>query len=243
MRKCTYCGKEYPDDVNECPEDGQPLTPKPGTPPPLPPGVGMQSQASAKNGEPLATTSLILGIISLVCGPFFGIPAVICGHIAVNQARGKNGKAVAGLVTGYFGILITGLAIMAGMLLPALAKAKQKAVQIHCVSNMKQIGLAARVWAGKNDNTLPQNFLQLTNELAVAGPNVFICPADTNLHASAPGTIPVWDSHNISYEFVTPGMSLSNADKVVIVRCPIHGTELLGDGSVHIVRQPYHPTE
>ena len=52
-------------------------------------------------------------------------------------------------------VVIAIIAILAAMLLPALAKAKAKALQITCVGNLKQFGLAFQMYADDNQDTCP----------------------------------------------------------------------------------------
>ena len=71
-------------------------------------------------------------------------------NVPVQNADAKRGFTIIELL-----VVIAIIAILAGLVLPALARAKQKGIQTSCLSNLKQIGIAVQMYAHDNDDTLP----------------------------------------------------------------------------------------
>ena len=77
-------------------------------------------------------------------------------------------------------VVIAIIAILAAMLLPSLAKAKEKARQAGCLNNLKQIGLSLSVYIDSSENRMPtaMNFGAKAND-QTGCINAYARPAST----------------------------------------------------------------
>ncbi len=66
--------------------------------------------------------------------------------------------------------------ILAGLLTPGLFKAKQQAGKVSCANNMKQIGTALELYAGKHSDTYASTLLELNTDNDIDDTNVLNCP-------------------------------------------------------------------
>lgn len=141
------------------------------------------------------------------------------------------------IVGGLLVLAIPILAVVAGMTLPALAKAKDKAQRIQCVNNLKMLGLAARVFATDHEDQYPKGWNELKEE--IGSPRILHCPADT-VHTSVPTTFEQALSES-SYVYEGVGASETNLTRVIVL-CPYHHNVLLADGSVQQLPKGGGPT-
>lgn len=147
-----------------------------GAPSPLP-MTPVEVKTSA-----MAITSLVLGVlgfcgITAVVGLILGIVALV----KINRSGGRlsgQGLAIAGICVSAF-MLLFSIPMMAAMMLPALSQAKQKAQAINCVNNLKQLGLAVRIYANDHNDQLPPAATWCDAiQGSVGSPKVFQCPSE-----------------------------------------------------------------
>jgi prepilin-type N-terminal cleavage/methylation domain-containing protein len=120
-------------------------------------------------------------------------------------------------------VVIAIIAILASLLLPSLARAKEKSKRIACLNNLRQIGLSLLFYTEGSDNKMPSaitygskagdpntapdtvkytdRFDGVPSALSVANPRVFWCPSDTFNKPSSP-LIKSNDFSSYRYRFV-----------------------------------------
>jgi len=149
---------------------------------PAPPPLTDAAAAVTPKTNALAVTSLVLGILGMFTCGFTALFGLILGIIAVTKVKNSrgalsgNGIALAGLIVSAVALFM--VPILAGMLLPALAAAKQKAQEINCINNEKQLALAVRIYSNDNTNHFPPAATWCDAITTYAGnAKAFKCPA------------------------------------------------------------------
>ncbi|HSY19230.1 MAG TPA: type II secretion system protein [Candidatus Acidoferrales bacterium] len=142
---------------------------------------------------------------------------------AEDQPRRASWEAGTGAVASGFTLIellvvIAIIAILAGMLLPALAKAKQKAQGIQCISNLKQLSLGWKMYAGDNQDMLVPNGDETHQPATLADPsNAQWCPGRQDLAAQlSPAGAPT----NIGGDWIKYGLLYPYLKTLGVYKCP-----------------------
>ena len=152
---CIRCGHENPAEANVCINCGQPLTAQAARFPGEAPSAAAPAGEARTDGK--ATASLVLGLLSLVCGLLAGIPAVILGHISLSNIRKSGGRlkgegiALAGLIMGYISLVaIPFLLIIAAIAIPNLLRSRIAANEASAVGSIRTINTSEITYAASN---------------------------------------------------------------------------------------------
>ena len=130
-------------------------------------------------------------------------------------------------------VVIAIIAVLAAMLLPSLAKAKNRAKEITCVNNLKQIGLGLRIWADDQGDKFPwqvdvslngsQNSPNWADNFGVASAQLadvklLVCPTDTATvnHPTPANWKALRGDLNVSY-FVGTGTNSASVNKTIVI--------------------------
>jgi prepilin-type N-terminal cleavage/methylation domain-containing protein/prepilin-type processing-associated H-X9-DG protein len=106
-------------------------------------------------------------------------------------------------------VVVAIIAILAGMLLPVLSKAREKARRVNCAGNLKQIGLSLLMYSGDFDGFFPNrqantstNFEPMVNQNYVQDGKVWSCPSRTSVMTLG---------SNSAYRYIGSGLKDDNA--------------------------------
>jgi len=176
---CPHCGAQIADDAKVCEACGAELSQQqppaaPAEPPP----------AFAPRTSPMAIWSLVLGILGwFVCVTV--VPGVILGILGLKQVKEKpreftgSGLAIAGIAVSAVGVFVFAVVMMlAAILFPVFARAREAARTSTCLNNVRQLCTAAMVYSNDYDGKYPMaaNWCDATKKYARV-PSVYKCPS------------------------------------------------------------------
>jgi len=92
----------------------------------------------------------------------------------LNHARFARGFTLVELL-----VVIAIIAVLAALIFPSLSRAKQRAYQVGCISNLRQTGVALQLWLGDNGDLLPPGEAGLSEGWGLyAGQKALYGPSD-----------------------------------------------------------------
>jgi prepilin-type processing-associated H-X9-DG protein len=145
---CPKCGAPNSDNARLCVACGQVLG-----------GVSAPAPVERAQTSGWAIAALVLAILSPFTCMLTALPALILGLVALLKISGSGGRlrgmgmAIAGMVIPV--VLVPVMAILMGILMPALARTRQLAFRMTCGANLQVLGKAMYIYANDHEGRFP----------------------------------------------------------------------------------------
>jgi prepilin-type processing-associated H-X9-DG protein len=166
--------------------------------------------------------------------------------------RGVSPFPGSGVLAGDQTMVSTGAAaMMVGVMVPSLNRARETANRVKCASNMRQLGQGILLYSNDNRGKYPPDYATLVSYMLEMGidPAVLLCPSGHSAlprpaHMMAADEIADWAERHSSYAYVGAGKrNDAGFGEVILYERPgPHGRDginmLFGDGHVEFQRMP-----
>lgn len=115
------------------------------------------------------------------------------------------------------GVSIAAILLLGSAFAPTLCRSRETANRVKCASNLRQIGTAITLYAGKHSGLLPDSFATLARHDDLM-PEVFVCPSSSAERATLSEALAATPTaQNLSYIYLGDGLQAPLDENTILM--------------------------